>query len=359
MMTDVVKKGYMWKHARPGRGGFTQWQRRYFVLSSERVLYYFASHTDKNPRVIIPLEGLDVLRVEFKGRPFCLLLRDPYQHTVKSAKKTEEGNMETATHESFLLAAESEQERTTWISALKAHIDRFGPSSLACLPARFSLLLFPFHRNPFYTLIKKKVANVHFDPADTSSPFASPRKGAMIDSSSVGSLRPPSSPIRPDSIDKLRRLSGPSPSASSRSNITRNIDTPPRRLNLDTSKSTLSEVEMSTPHVPLDDDDDADDDDENNDYGLLPLSAITHPKSARLGSATRHSNKSKMAANPTTPTQSNSAATTGSGATTPSQSPLRPENNSNGTSRSETKPLMHSSDAIRDENVSLHDADFL
>jgi hypothetical protein len=125
MMTDVVRKGYLWKHARPGRGGFTQqWQRRYFVLSSERVLYYFISHTDKNPRVIIPLEGLDVLKVEHAKKPYCFLLRDPNQSNVKSAKRTEDGNMETATHESFLLAAESEQEQREWIAALKANIDR-------------------------------------------------------------------------------------------------------------------------------------------------------------------------------------------------------------------------------------------
>ena len=178
---------YLWKHARPGRGGIgREWQKRYFVLSSDRVLYYYISHADKNPRAIIPLEGLEVLKVEHESRPFCFLIRDPYRPTVKAAKRRDDGSLDTATHENFLLSAESEADQNGWIKSLRLNIDR----------------------NPFYTLIKTKVSALHLNDAASSV-------GAAVLHSSA-SARPPS-PTKRQSTDGTPRkgsFSGASGSAS-------------------------------------------------------------------------------------------------------------------------------------------------
>eukprot|EP01122_Echinamoeba_exundans_P013239 TRINITY_DN573_c0_g4_i1.p1 TRINITY_DN573_c0_g4~~TRINITY_DN573_c0_g4_i1.p1 ORF type:complete len:763 (-),score=106.11 TRINITY_DN573_c0_g4_i1:16-2304(-) len=230
MMTDVARKGYLWKHARPGRGGIgREWQKRYFVLSSDRVLYYYLSHSDKNPRAIIPLEGLEVLKVEHESRSFCFLIRDPHYPTVKAAKRRDDGTLENATHEHFLLSAETEAEQNGWIKSLRLNIDK----------------------NPFYTLIKTKVSALNLGDSSppTSRSLHSPTSSG-IESSSEQERIPPRSQRSSSPLKRTPSIeTAPAPLDSSEFDkedlLSIGESSPPKRASLDRS------IVFDADHVPL------------------------------------------------------------------------------------------------------------
>lgn len=96
--------------------------------------------------------------MEHDSRPFCFLVRDPNCTTVKAAKRRDDGALENATHENFLLSAESEAEQNGWIKSLRLNIDK----------------------NPFYALIKTKVSAVDVGGAPSPSFAGRPLEASAL-----------------------------------------------------------------------------------------------------------------------------------------------------------------------------------
>lgn len=138
IMMNVVKRGYLEKHSRPERGISKQWKRRYFMLTSDHLLYYFKKKEDKEPRLIIPLESVCVSKAhQSKKKPYCFVIHDPMGGYVKSAKKRSDGSLEVSTHENFLLSAETEEERESWIESINSNI----------------------LKNPYYQILKRRLSS--------------------------------------------------------------------------------------------------------------------------------------------------------------------------------------------------------
>lgn len=164
---DVAKRGFLEKHARPGRGGpGKRWKRRYFMITTDGLLYYFRNIGDKDPRLIIPLEGLSVSKAEHTDRPFCFVIYDSLGSSVKSAKKRSDGSLETSTHENFLLSAESQKDQESWIECIRVNTSR----------------------DPYHTVIKSKLATINQPKLSRLSLFLDNRIGKFEDSKNDNAL---------------------------------------------------------------------------------------------------------------------------------------------------------------------------
>jgi hypothetical protein len=196
------------------------------------VLYYYLSHSDKNPRAIIPLEGLEVLKVEHDSRQFCFLIRDPHYPTVKAAKRRDDGTLENATHEHFLLSAESEAEQNGWIKSIRLNIDK----------------------NPFYTLIKTKVSALNIggsSPPTTARVVHSPTSSSLEGATELDNM--PNRPQRASSPQKRTPAieTAPAPIDSSESDHQDLLDI--GESSADSSRSSLDRsIVFDADHVSLD-----------------------------------------------------------------------------------------------------------
>jgi hypothetical protein len=84
------------------------------------MFYQILHKQDKQPRLLIPLEGLQLKRnIEFKGK-FVLELMDPSQKHVKAVKLGSE--TQEAKHEVYRLAAESEEDLQSWVEAIRGNM---------------------------------------------------------------------------------------------------------------------------------------------------------------------------------------------------------------------------------------------
>lgn len=142
-----AKQGWLLKRC---TGTVPRWKKRYFVLA-DGVLYYFLSPNDVStgvPRCIVPLEhagvegtgmtGIRIFPLEDNGisntttpnAKVILLSPNSYNNArnnnnkakyLVSAKRTDTGVMRKGAYEQFIVRAETQNDRQTWLSALSAH----------------------------------------------------------------------------------------------------------------------------------------------------------------------------------------------------------------------------------------------
>jgi len=122
LFTRAAFRGWLEK-----RSTRKKWQRRWFVLKNN-CLYYFSTPDDENPRVIIPLEGLLIRKLEHATTSTAPMatsnifeIIDPYQRTIKSVKISTGGPTE-GNHERFVLMAISPEEADEWVNTLQNNV---------------------------------------------------------------------------------------------------------------------------------------------------------------------------------------------------------------------------------------------
>ena len=121
-------EGWLWKQG----GKVRSWKRRWVILSKS-VLYYFEGEKESSPKGLVPLENVVVRKLDEKKseRPFAFALSSSEEEgaVLKTAKGDGKGGSLTqGNHTSFVIAAESEEERRRWIVALRESVlvTRFG-----------------------------------------------------------------------------------------------------------------------------------------------------------------------------------------------------------------------------------------
>jgi len=115
----AVREGWLVKQG----GRIKTWRRRWVVLASGGVLYYFDDPKAAAPKGVLPLE--DVIVRASSERPFAFILShsESAGGRIKSAKAAKSGatrgSLVQGHHAAFLFAADSEEERQRWMRALK------------------------------------------------------------------------------------------------------------------------------------------------------------------------------------------------------------------------------------------------
>lgn len=123
LFTRAAHKGYLEK-----RSTTNKWQKRWFVLKNN-CLYYFVKPEDDDPRVIIPLEGLLIRKIEATGsssaptHPSSIFeIVDPYARTIKSVKLQSSKGPSEGGHERFVLMAANPEEADEWVNILQNNV---------------------------------------------------------------------------------------------------------------------------------------------------------------------------------------------------------------------------------------------
>uniref|UniRef100_A0A3Q3XRT3 PH domain-containing protein n=1 Tax=Mola mola TaxID=94237 RepID=A0A3Q3XRT3_MOLML len=116
-------------------GRVKSWKRRWFILT-DSCLYYFEYTTDKDPIGIIPLEDLCVRKLQDSSKPFCLELYNPTGQKIKACKMENRGKVVQGKHQSYRLSAGSEDERDSWMDAIRASVTKNPFSDLVSLRKR-------------------------------------------------------------------------------------------------------------------------------------------------------------------------------------------------------------------------------
>lgn len=120
LFTRAAFKGWLEK-----RSTHSKWQKRWFVLKNN-CLYYFNKPEEESPRVIIPLEGLLVRKIEtpttssssHASLSSMFEIADPYQQSLKCVKFTANGPIE-GHHQRFILMAATREEADEWVNILQ------------------------------------------------------------------------------------------------------------------------------------------------------------------------------------------------------------------------------------------------
>jgi cytohesin len=189
LFTRAAHKGWLEK-----RSTTNKWQKRWFVLKNN-CLYYFIKPEDDDPRVIIPLEGLLIRKIESQApssstpiHPSCIFeIVDPYARTIKSVKLQSSKGPSEGGHERFVLMAANPEEADEWVNILQNNV--LG--------------------NPLLSLIKKRKSQVSRKSAAVglgrhSPAFSPPALSSSSASSSSSSHKPAAmlpSTIDPSDID--------------------------------------------------------------------------------------------------------------------------------------------------------------
>ncbi|KAJ3431355.1 cytohesin 4a-related [Anaeramoeba flamelloides] len=114
------KSGWLTKQG----GRIKTWKKRFFLLSYN-CLYYFKEINDPEPCGIIPLDDVRISVIEPKGKKRLFLFEISSQKKetfVKGAKFTNSGQLVTGHHKSYLISAETEEERDTWITEIQNNV---------------------------------------------------------------------------------------------------------------------------------------------------------------------------------------------------------------------------------------------
>ncbi|XP_074552690.1 cytohesin-4-like [Halichoeres trimaculatus] len=111
------REGWLLKNG----GRVKTWKRRWFILT-DSCLYYFKYTTDKDPIGIIPLENLNVRKLQDTSKPYCLELYNPKELKIKACKTKNKGRVVQGKHQSYKLSAASEEEREDWMDAIGSSI---------------------------------------------------------------------------------------------------------------------------------------------------------------------------------------------------------------------------------------------
>lgn len=204
LFTRAAHKGWLEK-----RSTTNKWQKRWFVLKNN-CLYYFSKPEDDDPRVIIPLEGLLIRKIESQAsssstpiHPSCIFeIVDPNARTIKSVKLQSSKGPSEGGHERFVLMASNPEEADEWVTILQNNV--LG--------------------NPLLALIKKRKNQVSTRKGSTSrhhhSPHYVPPILSPLDSPPLSSSHKPAAmlpaTIDPSDVD-INLSPPPSPTASSSS----------------------------------------------------------------------------------------------------------------------------------------------
>lgn len=135
IFTNAEKKGWLIKQG----GRIKTWKRRWFILS-EMGLAYFKSPSDTEPCGIVMLDNVEVVPDNTRKYSFMLKVMDtsedldPIVNTKIKGAKMESGSMIQAHHSVYVFAAETQEEKEAWISAINSSI----------------------HHNPYYALVEQK-----------------------------------------------------------------------------------------------------------------------------------------------------------------------------------------------------------
>lgn len=124
LFTRAAHKGWLEK-----RSTTNKWQKRWFVLKNN-CLYYFSKPEDDDPRVIIPLEGLLIRKIEALAQsssspthPSSIFeIVDPYARTIKSVKLQSSKGPSEGGHERFVLMATNPEEADEWVNILQNNV---------------------------------------------------------------------------------------------------------------------------------------------------------------------------------------------------------------------------------------------
>lgn len=95
------------------------WRKRYFILK-DNCLYYFKNVGDREPRGIIPLENLQVRKIQDSKRKYCFEIysADNSSSLIKACKTDSEGKVVEGHHDVYRICALSEEEREIWIGCI-------------------------------------------------------------------------------------------------------------------------------------------------------------------------------------------------------------------------------------------------
>jgi len=117
LFTRAEKKGWLRK-----QGNNNRWQLRYFVLTNNCLFYFTRQDEDAEPRCMIPLEGLSVVRnTSIPQERFCFELYDPSSSIVKSLKIGKRGST-PGNHKTYVFACENEADLDSWVPTISNQI---------------------------------------------------------------------------------------------------------------------------------------------------------------------------------------------------------------------------------------------
>ena len=111
-----------WLSKRAARGT-KKWSKRFFLLN-EHCLYYFKSEPEKsngkeNCRCIIPLENCIVVENVEGDNTFALRSSNPFEKSIKSAKRLKSGRLSLTGHSEYIFRCETKIDCIRWIKALR------------------------------------------------------------------------------------------------------------------------------------------------------------------------------------------------------------------------------------------------
>eukprot|EP00943_MAST-04B_sp_MAST-4B-sp1_P005483 g5483.t1 len=124
--TDIVTffnpscEGWLYKRAARGT---KKWSKRFFLLN-EHCLYYFKSEPEKsngkeNCRCIIPLENCVVVEGVEGDYTFALRSNNPFEKTIKSAKRLKSGRLSLTGHSEYIFRCDARIDCLRWVKALR------------------------------------------------------------------------------------------------------------------------------------------------------------------------------------------------------------------------------------------------
>jgi len=103
-------------------GRIKTWKKRWVVLASGGVLYYFDDPKATAPKGVVPVEDIVVRTSSERPFAFSLSHSEAAGQLLTSAKMgtkgKSRGTLVQGHHDTFLFAAESEEERQRWMRAL-------------------------------------------------------------------------------------------------------------------------------------------------------------------------------------------------------------------------------------------------
>lgn len=114
---NPVKEGWLCKQG----GRVKSWKRRWFILN-DNCLYYFEYTTDKEPKGIIPLENVQVRKIDHPHRQHCFEIHSNGNDFIKACKTDSDGKVVEGKHMVYKMNASSLDDQDDWIRSIKASV---------------------------------------------------------------------------------------------------------------------------------------------------------------------------------------------------------------------------------------------
>lgn len=125
--TNAEKKGWLIKQG----GKIRSYKKRWFILDDNQLFYFKKNTETTTPLGIIPLENLNVIKdnkIEFGFR------LEASSGSIKAVRLGKDGGPRKGNHAFYLIKANDEKDRDSWIEAISMNI----------------------HKNPFSDFINKR-----------------------------------------------------------------------------------------------------------------------------------------------------------------------------------------------------------